>query len=101
MSIEFLFSILCISLTLTGNFMSLQSSLFGKFLATFVSLAGWWSSGFKQLTKHHLNHSLSSIFWILMNLFLGWFNFLGKFMNSFQLKDYILKNQFYGQWFNQ
>ena len=56
------FSILCISLTLTGNFMSLKSRLLAKALSAFVILAGLQSAGFKYLTKHHLKDSLSSIF---------------------------------------
>ena len=73
MYIEFFFSILRMSLVFTGNFMFLKSSLFAKSLSAFVILAG-----FKYLTKHHLNHSLSSVFLILINPFLGWSNSFGN-----------------------
>ena len=42
--------------------MFLKSSVFAKSLSDFVILLGLWSAGFKNLTKHHLNHSLSSVF---------------------------------------
>ena len=54
---EFFFSTLYISLT--GNFMPLKSTFLAKSLPAFVILAGLRSAGFKYLTKHHLNHSLS------------------------------------------
>ena len=56
---EFFFSTLYISLTLTGNFMPLKSTFLAKSLPAFVIIAGLRSAGFKYLTKHHLNHSLS------------------------------------------
>ena len=62
MPMEFFFSILSMSLILTGNFMSLKSSLFAKSLSAFVILLGLWSAGFKCLIKHHLKHSLSTVF---------------------------------------
>ena len=74
------FSILWMSLILTGNFMSLKSSLFAKSLSDFVVLFGLWSAGFKHLTKHHLKHSKASIFWILINPFPGRSNSLGNFI---------------------
>ena len=37
-----------------------------------------WMMIFKCLTKHHLNHSLASVFWILIKLFLGWSNSIGN-----------------------
>ena len=73
-------SILWMSLNLTGNFMSLKSSLFSKSLSAFLIILGLWSAGFKNLTKHYLNYSLSSIFWILINPFLGRSNSLGNFI---------------------
>ena len=74
MVIKFFFSILCISLTFTGNFMSLKSRFLGKSLSAFVIIAEWWSEGCKYLTKHHLKHSLLSKFWI----YLGWSNSFGN-----------------------
>ena len=79
MLIEFLFSILSMSLILTGNFMSLISSLFAKSLSACVNLLGLRSSGFMYLTKHHLKHSLSSVFCTLIKPFFGWSNSLGNF----------------------
>ena len=67
-----------LSLSLTGNFMSLKSSLFAKSLSAFVIILELWSAGFKYMTKPHLKHSLSSIFWILINRFLGGFNSFGN-----------------------
>ena len=60
MSMEIFFSILRMSLVLTGKIMSLKSSLFAKFLSAFVIFLGLWSAGaeFKYLTKQHLKHSL-------------------------------------------
>ena len=66
---DFFISILWMPLVFTGNFMSLQSSLFEKSLSAFVILAGSWSAGFKYVTKHYLRHSLSSKYWILINRF--------------------------------
>ena len=63
-----------LSLSLTGNFMCLKSSFFAKSLSAFVIILWLWSVGFKYMTKPHLKHSLSSIFWILINRFLGGFN---------------------------
>ena len=88
---EFFFSILWMSLILTGNLMSLKSSLFAKSLSAFVVLIWLWSAGFKYQTKHHLKQSLSSIFWILLNPFLGWSNSFGNLINCFQLTDNIFK----------
>ena len=48
-------SILWMSLNLTGNFMSLKSSLFSKSLSAFLIILGLPSAGFKNLTKHYLN----------------------------------------------
>ena len=38
-------------LVLTGNLMSLKSKILAKPLLDFVILDGWWSAGFKCLTK--------------------------------------------------
>ena len=57
--------------------MSLKSTLFAKSLSAFAILTGLWSAGFKCLTKQNLNHSLSSVFWILINPFLEWSNSFG------------------------
>ena len=59
---------------LSGNFMSLKSILFEKSLSAIVTLAKLQSAGFKYLTEHHLKHSLSLIFWILIKTFLGYPN---------------------------
>ena len=42
--------------------MSLKLRFLAKSLSTLVIIAGIQSAGFKYMTKHHLNHSLSSIF---------------------------------------
>ena len=76
---EFFFPFLWKSLILTGNFMYLRSSLFTKSLSAFVILLGLWFAGFKHLTKNHLKHSLSSVFWILIKPSLGWSNSSGNF----------------------
>ena len=73
MAIEFFFSILWISLMLTGH---LTSSIN---LSIFLILAGWWSTECKYITQHHLKHSLLSKFWIIIKPFFGWFNSFGNF----------------------
>ena len=65
-------------LTLTGSFMSLKASFLAKSLSAFVIFLGLWSTACKYLTKDHLKDSLTSIFWILISLFLGWFNSSGN-----------------------
>ena len=77
---EFFFSILRISLTLSGNFMPLESNFLAKSQSNFMILLGLWYAGRKYLTKHQLKHSLSSIFLILINPFLGWSDFFDNFM---------------------
>ena len=62
MQMDFLFSMLWMFPTLTENFMALKSSFLAKPLSAFVILAGWWSPGFRYLTKHHLKQSLSQYF---------------------------------------
>ena len=74
------FSIFWVSLTLTGNFMSLEWSFLEKILSTFVTAFGLWSAESDYLAKQHLKHLLSSIFWILIKPFLGWFNSFGNLM---------------------
>ena len=54
--------------------MPLKLSFLPKSVSAFVILSGSWSAGFKYLTKGHFKHSLSSIFSILINTFLGWSN---------------------------
>ena len=82
MPIEFFFSTLQMSLDFTGNYISLKSRFLVKYLSAFIILAGLRSAGFKYLIKHHLKHSLSSVFGILINPFLGWSN---SFCNLIQL----------------
>ena len=77
---EFFFSILCTSLTLSGNFMPLESNFLAKSQSNFMILLGLWHAGCKYLTKHQLKHSLSSLFLILINPFLGWSDFFDNFM---------------------
>ena len=62
----------------TGNVMSLKSSFLASSLATFGIIFALWSIGRKYLAKRHLKYSLSSIFWMLIKLFLGWFNSFGN-----------------------
>ena len=83
---SFCFAILWMFLILIWNFMSLKSSFLAKSLLAFASLAWWWFAGFKHLTIIHLKHSLSSIFWILINPFLGWFNSLDNFIELLPAK---------------
>ena len=54
-------------------------NIFTKWLSAFVILVGWWSAGFKYLTKDNLKHSLTSIFGILINHFLGCSTSFGNF----------------------
>ena len=68
------------SLTLTGNVMSFKSRPFAKYLSDFVIFPGLLSAGCKNLTKYHFKHSLSSIFRILIETFIGWCNSLGNFV---------------------
>ena len=75
----YIFPILWTSLTLTGNSMSLKSGFFAKFSSASVILLLYFP-GFKFLTKHHLKHSLSLMFWILINPFLGWINYFAEFL---------------------
>ena len=74
----FFFSILWISLILTGKFMPSKSSFLAKSLSIFLILAEWWSAGYKCLTKHHSKRLLSSLFWILIEPFLEWFISFGN-----------------------
>ena len=74
----FFFSILWTSLILTENVTFFKSNLFVKSLSIFVIFLGLWSVGLTHLTKHHLKHSLSSVFWILIKAFLGWSNSSGN-----------------------
>ena len=74
----FFFSILWTSLILNENVTFFKSNLFVKSLSIFVIFLGLWSVGLTHLTKHHLKHSLSSVFWILIKAFLGWSNSSGN-----------------------
>ena len=85
MPIDF-FSILWMSLVFTVYFLSLKSSLLAKYLSAFVIPAGLRSAGFEYLTKHHLKHSLSSSFWILINPFAGWSNSFGNLIELLPAK---------------
>ena len=76
---------------ITGNFIPLKSSFLANLLLAFVILAGLRSGGFKCLTKHHLKHSLSSTFSILINPFLGWLVLSVILYNCYQLNEYYLK----------
>ena len=69
----FINSILWMSLvcSLYSRFYGFDINLFAKSLSHFVILLKFWSAGFKCLIKHHLKHSLSSLFWILMKPFCG------------------------------
>ena len=69
-----------LSLILKRNFISLKSTSFAKSLSRFLILADLWSAGWKYLTKHHLKHSLSLRFAILIKTFFGWSNSLSNLM---------------------
>ena len=56
MAIELFFSILWMSLILTGYFISLKSNSLEKSLLAFVIIAEWWSALYRYLTKHHSKH---------------------------------------------
>ena len=75
--ILFFFSTLGMSLILTGNFISLESSSLAKSLLAFVILLGLWSTGCQYPAKHLLKHSSSSVFAMS---FLDVLIFLGNFM---------------------
>ena len=62
MLMEFLLSILQVSLIFTGNCMSLKSRFLANSLSAFVIPSGLRSAGFIYLTILHLKHLLSSIF---------------------------------------
>ena len=51
-------------LVFTGDFQikSLKSIFLTKSLSDYLILAGLQSAGFKYMAKHHLKHSLSSVF---------------------------------------
>ena len=91
MVIELFFLSLWISLILTGDFMYLKSRFLRKSLSPFPVLAGSWSAGYKYLTKHHLKHSLSLIFWISMKPFLDGLILLVIWYNYYQLRGCTLK----------
>ena len=80
---KFFFSILWINVF---SFYWKFLSLFAKTLSDSVIRARWWCAGFKYLTKHHLKHSFSSVFWVLVNPFLEWFNSLGNFIKLLPAK---------------
>ena len=50
---------------------------------SFLTLAAWWSTGYKYLTKHHLNYSLPIMIWT--NVFLNCLIFLVIWYNFYQL----------------
>ena len=79
MSLELFFSILWMFLIFTGKRMSFKSVFLANSLSVSVILAGLRSGRFKYLTVLLLKHSLSSIFWILINHFLGWSNSFDDF----------------------
>ena len=85
-TIKILFSIERTSLILTENVMSLKSSFLVKFLSAFLIIAARWPARYKYLTKHHLNHSLTSIFWILIKPFLD-----GLIVSSIWYNGYNLR----------
>ena len=64
----------CECLIFTWTFMFLKLSFLAKPSSAFVIPGGWWFTGFNYLAILHLKHSLSSIFWIIINPFLGWSN---------------------------
>ena len=90
MLMKLLFTMLWMSLIFTGHFMHLKPSFLENSLSAFVILLELWSAGFKYLIKVHLQHSLSSIFWILI-LFLDGLILSVILYNCFLLRDYILK----------
>ena len=85
--IFFFFSILRISLILTGIYMSSKSNSFQSNLSIFLILAWWRSVRSKYLTKHYLKDSLSLILWISIKPVLNGLIILLIWYNCFQLKD--------------
>ena len=53
---EFVFSILWMSLILPVKFMSLKSNSSAQSLSTFAIYAGWWFEGFKSLSMLYSKH---------------------------------------------
>ena len=88
----FFFSNLLMSLILTGN-LSVESNFLAKSMSTIVILDGWWFSGFRYQIKHHSKHSLSSIFWILINPFFGWSNSSPNFIKLLPAKGLYFEIQ--------
>ena len=91
MPIELFFTILWISLILTRSFMSAESNSSPNNLSVSLILPGWWSAGCKYQTKHYLNHSLSSKFWILIKPFLDGLILLVIWYNCCKPKGCTLK----------
>ena len=63
-----LFFYFCKVCFMNRKFYFFKTKLFVKSLSTFLNFSGFLFTGFKYLTKHELQHSLSS-FWILIRPF--------------------------------
>ena len=63
--------------SLIGNLISLKPNSLSNILSAFRVLDGLRSVGYKYLTNHHLEHSLSLIFLMLLKPFFGWSNPFG------------------------
>ena len=62
---------------LTGNFLFLSNQSFSKTFINFCKSFWIMVRRHTYLTIHDSEHSLSSIFWILITSFLGWFSSFG------------------------
>ena len=72
-----------------------------KIFISFCDSSWIMSAWFKYLTKHHLKHSLSSTFWILVSSIFWWTNSLSNFNNCLHLREYTLKYKYYDKRLNQ
>ena len=74
------------------QFYVFKINYFCKIFIRFLISPGLRSSGSTCLIKHHLNHLLSSVFWILIKRFLGWSNSFGNLMQLLPAKGLYFCN---------
>ena len=65
--------------------------IFAKSFSAFVIFLGLWPAKCKYLMKHHLKHSLSWIYWILIKLFVDGLILSAIWYNCYQLMDCTMK----------
>ena len=81
-----IFSISWISLILVGNILPITGVFLAKLCQLFISPAELWSVWCEYLIKHHLKHSLSLMFWILVKSFFGCLILLVIWYNCYHLR---------------